>query len=387
MSQLRRRPDAAAAPSTEPVSEPPAVTEEAPRCDLPVSGGITDCALYEPSGRRAGRLPIDGAAQAARECDGFVWIGMHEPSPEQFAAVVAEFALPQLAVDDALVAHQRPKLELYGDLVFTVLKPVRYVDSQEVVDVGELAFFLGRDFVVTVRHGVERRSCATCGADLDAAGPELLDHGPTAVLYRAADRIVDGYEVVAAHISVDVEEIEAQVFGGEESDHSQRIYRLKREVLEFRRAVRPAGACRWSGSPTAGSRACTPRRRTYFRDVHDHVLRAIDAIEGHDRHAHRRAQRRPRAGERPAEPHGGPAERGHAQDLRVGGDRAGAHGDRRHLRHELREHAGAALGVRLLLRARADPHRVRDAAPALPPQRLALSSGAYAVGAPGRTPA
>jgi magnesium transporter len=269
MTQLRRRqarhhpPDAAVPTSA------------------PAHGGITDCALYEPTGRRAGRLPVEGAAEVARECDGFVWIGLHEPTPEQFAAVAAEFSLPSLAVDDAVVAHQRPKLELYGDLVFAVLKPVRYVDSEEVVDVGEIAFFVGSEFIVTVRHG-ESDVLRAVRADLDTAGPEMLAHGPTAVLYRAADRIVDGYESVAAAISVDVEEIEAQVFGGEETDHSQRIYRLKREVLEFRRAVAPLASPleRLAAGEVRGIDASAAH---YFRDVHDHVLRAIDAVESHDR--------------------------------------------------------------------------------------------------------
>jgi magnesium transporter len=270
MTQLRRHDAAAAVPA-----------EPARLDDTAADGGITDCALYEPGGRRSRRLPVDGAAAAARGCEGFVWIGMHEPSPEQFTAVVAEFDLPSLAVDDAVVAHQRPKLELYGDIVFAVLKPVRYVDSEEVVDVGEIALFVGPDFVVTVRHGVSdvlRR----VRADVDAAGPELLRHGPTAVLYRVADRIVDGYEEVAACISVDVEEIEAQVFGGEETDHSQRIYRLKREVLQFRRAVAPL-ATPLERLAAGTVKGIDPDAGHYFRDVHDHVLRAIDAVEGHDR--------------------------------------------------------------------------------------------------------
>ncbi len=242
---------------------------------------IADCALYEPAGRRPRQVPLDQAADVARASDGFVWIGLQRPTAEQFAAVADAFALPALAVEDAVRAHQRPKLEKYDDVVFVVLKPVHYVDSEEVVDVSEIAVFLGRDFAITVQHG-ESQVLAEVRRELDHAEPDLLAHGPGAVLYRAADLIVDGYEDVAANIEVDVEDIEAQVFGGDDRDHAERIYKLKREVLEFRRAVVPLAVPlqRLAEGDVPGIQTTLA---PFFRDVYDHVLRASDAIEGHDR--------------------------------------------------------------------------------------------------------
>ncbi len=242
---------------------------------------IADCALYEPARRRPGRVPLDQAADVARTSDGFVWIGLQRPTAEQFAAVADAFALPALAVEDAVRAHQRPKLEKYDNVVFVVLKPVHYVDSEEVVDVSEIAVFLGRDFAITVQHG-ESQVLAEVRRELDHAEPDLLAHGPGAVLYRAADLIVDGYEDVAANIEVDVEDIEAQVFGGDDRDHAERIYKLKREVLEFRRAVVPLAVPlqRLAEGDVPGIHTTLA---PFFRDVYDHVLRASDAIEGHDR--------------------------------------------------------------------------------------------------------
>jgi len=249
----------------------------------PVEAVIGDCALYAPTGRRPGTVPLQDAAETARTAEGYVWIGLQQPTAEEFAVVAREFDLPPLAVEDAIAAHQRPKLETYGDVLFAILKPVRYVDSAEVVDVSELAIFVGREFVVTVRHG-DSDVLRQVRAEVDAApaGSELLAHGPVGVLWRAADHVVDAYEDVAGSIGVDVEEIEAQVFGGDDHDHAQRIYKLKREVLEFRRAV----------APLAGPLDRLAMREVphvpesvapYFRDVHDHALRASDAIEAHDR--------------------------------------------------------------------------------------------------------
>jgi magnesium transporter len=243
---------------------------------------IGDCGVYEDGHRRPGRVPLDQAARAAAETTGFVWIGLQQPTVEDIAVVAEEFSLPELAVEDAVVAHQRPKLEVYGDIVFMVLKPVRYVDHDEVVDVTELALFVGTNYVVTVRHG-EGEALGRVRAELDTGDTDLLAHGPTGVLYRAADLVVDGYEDAIASITEDIDEIESQVFGGDaDEDHAQRIYKLKREVAEFRRAVLPLAAplARLAEGAVPGLDASTA---PYFRDVHDHALRAADAIEGHDR--------------------------------------------------------------------------------------------------------
>jgi magnesium transporter len=242
---------------------------------------IGDCGVYEHGRRRPGRVPLDEAGEAARRTDGFVWIGLRQPTAGDIAAVAAKFALPALAVEDAVKAHQRPKLEVYDDVVFVVLKPVDYLDRDEVVEVSEIAIFIGRGFVVTVRHG-PTRVLARVRAELDAGPADLLAVGPTAVLYRAADLVVDGYEETMDCIDVDVDEIEEQVFSDDEGDHAQRIYQLKREVAEFRRAVLPLGLPLdrlATGAVPGINQAATP----YFRDVHDHVLRTGEAIEAHDR--------------------------------------------------------------------------------------------------------
>ena len=243
---------------------------------------IGDCGIYESGRRRPGRVSLHEAARTARSTRGFVWIGLQQPTEKDVAAVAEAFRLPALAVEDAVSAHQRPKLELYGDVVFLVLKPVDYIDHDEVVEISEIAIFLARSLVVTVRHG-RSDVLGRVRAELDAGG-DLNRYGSTAVLYRAADLVVDGYEEAIGFINEDVDEIEIQVFGEDPSndDHSERIYKLKREVAEFRRAVQPlAGPLQQLAGGTVPNIDATAT--DYFRDVHDHVLRATEAIEGHDR--------------------------------------------------------------------------------------------------------
>jgi magnesium transporter len=245
-----------------------------------IDGRIGDCGLYEHGKRRAGRIPLGEAGRAVRDTDGFVWIGLQQPTAADLAELAAEFRLPALAVEDAVKAHQRPKLEVYGDVLFVVLKPVHYIDHDEMVEVAEIALFLGDGFVVTVRHG-NSDVLGRVRAEFDAGSP-LLSLGPTAVLYRAADLVADGYEATIELINEDVDEIELQVFGHDEAGHAERIYKLKREIAEFRRAVLPMAHAvqRLYESPVLG---IDPAASAYFRDVHDHLLRASDAIEGHDR--------------------------------------------------------------------------------------------------------
>jgi len=243
---------------------------------------IGDCGHYVDGRRRPGRVPLERAGRLARSTSGYVWIGLQQPDEEQINAVAAQFDLPPLAVEDAVKAHQRPKLDVYGDVVFAVLKPVRYVDHDEVVDVTEIAVFIGPTFVVSVRHG-ESDVLRRVRAELDAGTGRASPHGPSWVLYRAADLVVDGYEEAITHIDGDVDEIESEVFASDETEgHSQRIYKLKREIAEFRRAVVPLTVALErlaEGNVPGIDEASAP----YFRDVHDHALRAADAIEGHDR--------------------------------------------------------------------------------------------------------
>ena len=245
-----------------------------------VDRSVADCAAYDGGKRRGGRLSVPEARQAARTVrDGFVWLGLVEPTADAIAAVAAEFELPALAVEDAVKAHQRPKLERYGEVLFVVVKPVRYIDHDEIVDVDEVAVFLGETFIVTVRHG-DNDVVSRVRTELDDDSP-LLDLGPSAVLYRLLDIVVDGYGEVAGEIDVDVSDIEVQVFGGDPGDHSERVYKLKREVLQFRSAVLPlAPAVEDLAAGTVTG--VNPKTADYFRDVHDHVLRIGDRIEGYD---------------------------------------------------------------------------------------------------------
>ncbi len=260
------------------------VPEQDPKSG-PVARGmddvIGDCGVYEQGRRRPGRVPLEEAHGVARATSGFVWIGLQQATPEQMAKVADEFRLPALAVEDAVKAHQRPKLDTYGDILFVVLKPVRYVDHEEVVDVAEIAMFIGPSFVVTVRHG-ESDVLHQVRAELDAGNADLLEHGTTGLLYRAADLVADGYEEAIRCIDEDVDQIESQVFSGSPEDNSERIYKLKREIAEFRRAVLPLASVlqRLADNAVPGIAASAA---PYFRDVHDHVLRAADSIEGHDR--------------------------------------------------------------------------------------------------------
>jgi magnesium transporter len=196
---------------------------------------------------------------------------------EEFDAVAREFDLHELAVEDAIEAHERPKLEVYGETLFVVLKTVRYIDSEEVIRSGEIMLFVNPDFVITVRHGdasdlhpvreaIEKR-------------PDLLRCGPGAILHAVIDRVVDDYEPAVQGLEIDIQQVEEQVFSAEASNPAQRIYRLEREVLEMQRAVRPLAAP-VDRLARGHFDLISPEMRDYFRDVHDHLLRVASRVEG-----------------------------------------------------------------------------------------------------------
>ncbi|WP_405862150.1 magnesium/cobalt transporter CorA [Streptomyces sp. NBC_00090] len=245
---------------------------------------IVDSAIYRDGRRMAGPVDLSDALDEARAAgDAFLWVGLHEPTEAEFAHVASEFALHPLAVEDALKAHQRPKLEVYDDSLFVVLKPIVYEPASDRVSSGELMLFVGDSFVVTVRHG-EGAPLAAVRKRLEA-DPDMLKHGPTTVLYAVSDAIVDHYLDVAAELQVDLEELEADVFaptGGGASNTAERIYTAKRQVLEFRRASGPlAGPL---ARLTAGSVPfVNERAQPFFRDVNDHLLRSNEQVEGLDR--------------------------------------------------------------------------------------------------------
>ncbi|MFD3570045.1 magnesium and cobalt transport protein CorA [Streptomyces sp. NPDC058667] len=245
---------------------------------------IVDSAIYRDGRRTDGPADLSDALDQARTAgDAFLWVGLHEPTEAEFDHVTSEFALHPLAVEDALKAHQRPKLEVYDDSLFAVLKPIVYEPESDRVSSGELMLFVGDSFVVTVRHG-EGAPLAEVRRRLEA-DPELLKHGPTAVLYAVSDAIVDHYLDVAGELQVDLEELEADVFaptGGNPGNTAERIYTAKRQVLEFRRASGPpAGPL---ARLTAGSVPFVHERaQPFFRDVNDHLLRSNEQVEGLDR--------------------------------------------------------------------------------------------------------
>ena len=259
-----------------PAPEPPPLSEEE------IRSAVVDCGLYEGGERLGGRIELESALRKADAChEGFVWIGLHDPSPGVVEAVGEHFELHPLAVEDAVHGHERAKLEVYGgDTLFVVLKTARYVDSEELIEIGEVMVFLGERFVVTVRHG-EGSPLHDVRLDLEAH-PDLLGIGPSSVLYAIADRVVDDYLAVIDGIAVDVEEVEVEVFSGASSNPAERIYRLKREVLEFRRAVTALTAPMQRLSTKQAGLPLDPRTGEYFRDVYDHLIRDVERIAGFD---------------------------------------------------------------------------------------------------------
>jgi magnesium transporter len=250
---------------------------------------IVDCAIYRDGRRTEGPEDFSDALDMCRRGgDAFVWIGLYEPTEKEFDKVTQEFALHPLAVEDALNAHQRPKLEVYDDSLFVVLKPVGYEAKSDIVTSGEVMVFLGDSFVVTVRHG-EESPLADVRHRLEEE-PDMLRHGPTAVLYAISDAVVDHYVVVADELGTDLEELEAEVFsptGGGSRHTASRIYAFKRQVLEFRRATGPLAQplTRLAGNGLFGVKVpfVHEKARPFFRDVSDHLTRVNEAVEGLDR--------------------------------------------------------------------------------------------------------
>ena len=241
---------------------------------------IVDCAVYDNASGRESEIPLGEGLEAARSsADAFVWVELLEPSERELAELSEEFELHPLAVEDAVHAHQRPKIERYGPTLFAVLKPARYVDSEEVVTLSEVMVFLGDGFLVTVRHG-ETSVLDEVRRTLDS-DPTPLGCGPVAVLHAIMDRVVDDYGVVLRAVDTDVEDIERVVFSQDRKNHGERIYKLKSEMLEFRQAVIPLND---PLDDLANGKLIKAESEMldYFRDVHDHVTRVGDRVEAID---------------------------------------------------------------------------------------------------------
>ena len=250
------------------------------------STAIVDCAVYRDGRREPGDPTWEEAHDdVLRNRSGFVWIGLHEPSERQLAGIASHFGLHRLAVEDAVQAHQRPKLEQYDDMLFAVVKTVHYDDTQphgsaEVVDTGEVMVFVGTNYVITVRHG-EHGSLRTLRKRLEA-DRELLALGPSVVLHAILDRTVDDYLAVTAALQEDIDELETSVFAGaNRAADSNRMYVIKREVLALRRSATPL-------STPLRTLADRPLRlvaediREYFRDVDDHLSQVVEQVASFD---------------------------------------------------------------------------------------------------------
>jgi magnesium transporter len=247
-------------------------------------GCVVNWALYV-AGHRAEVGSYAEAVMRARRGEGFVWIGLHEPQADDIAGVASDFDLHPLAVEDAVHAHQRPKLDRYDDMLFAVFKTVRYVPHEEItetsqiVDTGEIMLFVGTNFVVTVRHG-SHGGLQAVRQRLEA-NPELLALGPSAVLYAVADNIVDAYLEVTNLIPADIDDTEELVFSTRRGRDIERVYQVKREVLELRRAVAPLSMPLYALSHDPIPQIHEDIRE-YFRDVEDHLTRAREAIAGYE---------------------------------------------------------------------------------------------------------
>jgi magnesium transporter len=237
---------------------------------------IVDCAHYKDGVRQHdGQLSLEQAAERARGDGEFVWIGLHEPDRDSLGKLSELFGLHELAVEDAERMHQRPKIEDYDESWFLVLRTAHYHEPEETVHFGEIHVFAGPGYVITIRHGLGSE-LATARSRLEAR-PDLLAMGPAAAVWAILDKVVDDYAPVTDGIDDDIEEVETDVFDDDHAAPTSRIYHLKREVIEFHRAVYPL-----LGPLEALQRGGFPRipeeLRRYFRDVHDHARRVDEIV-------------------------------------------------------------------------------------------------------------
>lgn len=241
---------------------------------------IVDCAVYEGGRRREGELTLERAGAASREAGAFAWLGLVEPDAEELETIAREFGLHELAVEDAVKAHQRPKVELFGKTLFVVVKPVTHPpgspEAAHTIDVGELLLFVNRDFVITVRHGEGELGSVRKWVE---QRPEMLAHGTGVVLYAILDHVVDGYGDVSQTIDAEIQAVEREVFSAERTNPAEWIYRLEREVLDLYRVAAPLLEA--VDQIDEGQFETIPGElHEYFRDVHDHLKRVTGRVWG-----------------------------------------------------------------------------------------------------------
>ena len=237
---------------------------------------VVDSAVYVDGRRHASPASLDETYEALRSASGMAWIGLYRPEHPVVASLADEFGIHDLAVEDTVKAHQRPKLERYDDVLFTVLRPARYIDADERVEFGELHVLIGPDFVVTVRHA-EAPDLAAVRRRLEQ-NPDLLRRGPEAVLYAILDQVVDEYAPVVAGLENDIDEIEDQLFAGDPAV-SRRIYELFREVMEFQRATHPLLGMLEALRAGATKYGVDEDLQRHLRDVADHVVRVVERAD------------------------------------------------------------------------------------------------------------
>ncbi|MFI9526571.1 magnesium/cobalt transporter CorA [Micromonospora rosaria] len=238
---------------------------------------LIDSAVYTGGRRYASPDSLAETYRCLDEQDGaMAWIGLYRADAGQIASLAREFKLHDLAVEDAITAHQRPKLERYGQTLFVVLRAARYVDSREHVEFSELHLFIGPDFVITVRHG-EAPDLAAVRRRMES-DPVMLARGPEAVLYAVLDQVVDGYAPVVAGLENDIDEIETEVFGGDPKV-SRRIYELSREVIEFQRAARPLLGVLENLAAGYAKYGTDEELQRRLRDVSDHLTQVVERVD------------------------------------------------------------------------------------------------------------
>jgi magnesium transporter len=248
---------------------------------------VVDCGVYVGGKRLPGEFNPDEALRLAREqADAFVWLGLHEPGQHEMATIAHTYGLHELAVEDAVKAEQRPKLEQFGLVHFLVLRTARYVphreltETSQVVETGQMMVFISDQFVITVRHG-DASELGPVRHNLEKERGILLEQGPWAVAYAVTDRVVDLYLEVADQIEADLDLIEEGVFSRDTASPIQAIYQMKRELVEFRRAVTPLQ--RPLAAIASKQSGLVPNEiRRYFRDVQDHLTRTVEQVASYD---------------------------------------------------------------------------------------------------------
>lgn len=240
---------------------------------------IVDVALYKDGLRVNGPSDISDQVDTARKEGGFVWVGLAEPTQSEFDHIVGELNFHPLAVEDAVSAKQRPKIEAYEGLTFFVIKTVFYDEAKSEITTGELMCFVDKHFIVIVRHG-EGSPLTSVRHDIEQH-PEQLKLGPFAVLHAVVDRVIDGYTAIATELENDVINIESKVFGGNRKTYSQEIYFLKREVIEYRHAIEPL-VIPLQKIITENFDTAPEAIKPFFRDTIDHLQHACEHASGMD---------------------------------------------------------------------------------------------------------